>query len=61
LNPYKKKHKQIILVATILLAKEIWMMLEEERKQKETAGWGKPWAGEPGPLEKGETLIIIPL
>jgi hypothetical protein len=40
LNPYKKKHKQIILVATILLAKEIWMMLEEERKQKETAGWG---------------------
>jgi hypothetical protein len=35
LNPYKKKHKQIILVATILLAKEIWLMLEEERKQNE--------------------------
>jgi hypothetical protein len=30
-----KKHKQIIPVATILLAKEIWMMLEEERKQNE--------------------------
>jgi len=30
LNPYKKKHKQIIPVATILLAKEIWVMLEEE-------------------------------
>jgi hypothetical protein len=29
--------------------------------KRETAGWGKPWAGEPGPLEKGETLIIIPL
>jgi hypothetical protein len=35
LNPYNKKHKQIILVATILLAKEIWLMLEEERKQNE--------------------------
>jgi len=43
LNPYKKK--QIIPVATILLAKEIWMMLEEERKQNgdgrvgEALGW----------------------
>ncbi len=35
LNPYNKKHKQIIPVATILLAKENWMMLEEERKQNE--------------------------
>jgi hypothetical protein len=34
LNPYNKKHKQIILVTTILLAKEIWLMLEEERKHK---------------------------
>jgi hypothetical protein len=41
-----KKHKQIIPVTTILLAKEIWlMMLEEERKQKgdgrvgEALGW----------------------
>jgi hypothetical protein len=39
-----KKHKQIIPVATILLAKEIWLMLEEERKMS-TAGWGRPWAG----------------
>jgi hypothetical protein len=44
LNPYKKKHKQIIPVATILLAKEIWMMLEEERKSEdgrvgEALGW----------------------
>jgi hypothetical protein len=35
LNPYNKKHKQIIPIATILLAKEIWLMLEEERKQNE--------------------------
>jgi predicted Fe-Mo cluster-binding NifX family protein len=35
LNPYKKKHKQRIPVATILLAKEIWLMLEEERRQNE--------------------------
>jgi hypothetical protein len=45
LNPYNKKHKQIIPVATILLAKEIWLVLEEERKQKgdgrvgEALGW----------------------
>jgi hypothetical protein len=45
LNLYNKKHKQIILVATILLAKEIWLMLEEERKQNgdgrvgEALGW----------------------
>jgi hypothetical protein len=44
LNPYKKKHKQIIPVATILLAKEIWAMLEEERKSEdgrvgEALGW----------------------
>jgi hypothetical protein len=43
LNPYKKK--QIIPVATILLAKEVWSMLEEERKQNgdgrvgEALGW----------------------
>jgi hypothetical protein len=39
-----KKHKQIIPVATILLAREIWLMLEEERKMS-TAGWGRPWTG----------------
>ncbi len=30
LNPYNKKHKQIILVATILLAKEIWLLIQNE-------------------------------
>jgi hypothetical protein len=60
LSPYNKKHKQRIPIETILLAKEIWMMLEEERKLKETTGWGKPWAGEPGPLERGGSLIKIP-
>jgi hypothetical protein len=45
LNPYKKKHMQRIPVETILLAKEIWLILEEERKQKgdgrvgEALGW----------------------
>jgi len=45
LNPHNKKHKQRIPVETILLAKEIWLMLEEERKQKgdgrvgEALGW----------------------
>jgi hypothetical protein len=39
-----KKHKQIIPVATILLAKEIWLMLEEERQNEggrvgEALGW----------------------
>jgi hypothetical protein len=40
-----KKHKQRIPVETILLAKEIWLILEEERKQKgdgrvgEALGW----------------------
>jgi hypothetical protein len=39
-----KKHKQIIPDATILLAKEIWMMLEIERKSEdgrvgEALGW----------------------
>jgi hypothetical protein len=45
LSLYNKKHKQRIPVETILLAKEIWLMLEEERKQKgdgrvgEALGW----------------------
>jgi len=39
-----KKHKQRIPVETILLAKEIWLMLEEERKSEdgrvgEALGW----------------------
>jgi hypothetical protein len=33
LNPHNKKHKQRIPVETILLAKEIWLMLEEERRR----------------------------
>jgi hypothetical protein len=39
-----KRHKQIIPVATILLAKEIWLMLEEEKQNEggrvgEALGW----------------------
>jgi hypothetical protein len=41
LNPRNKKHKQIIPVATILLAKEIWLMLEEERKRSEDGRVGE--------------------
>jgi hypothetical protein len=55
LNPYKKKHKQIIPVATILLAKEIWMMLEEERISEDgRVGEALGWRA--GPLER-EGLI----
>jgi hypothetical protein len=41
LNPYKKKHKQRILVETILLAKEIWLLLQngENDRVGETLGW----------------------
>jgi hypothetical protein len=45
-----KKHKQIIPVATILLAKEIWMMLEEERKQSEGGRVGEALGWRAGPL-----------
>jgi len=41
LNPRNKKHKQIIPVATILLAKEIWLTLEEERKRSEDGRVGE--------------------
>jgi hypothetical protein len=44
LNPHNKKDKLRITIETIRLAKEIWLMLEEERKMR-TAGWGRPWAG----------------
>jgi hypothetical protein len=53
LNPYKKKHKQIIPVATILLAKEIWLMLEEERKQNEGGRVGEALGWRAGPSRKG--------
>jgi hypothetical protein len=47
-----KKHKQIIPVATILLAKEIWMMLEEERKSEDgRVGEALGWRA--GPSRKG--------
>jgi hypothetical protein len=55
LNPYKKKHKQIIPVATILLAKEIWAMLEEERKSEDgRVGEALGWRA--GPSRKREGL-----
>jgi hypothetical protein len=60
LNPYKKKHKQIIPVATILLAKEIWMMLEEERKQSESGRVGEAlgWMSRALSKERVWTAII---
>jgi hypothetical protein len=55
LNPYEKKHKQIIPVATILLAKEIWAMLEEERKSEDgRVGEALGWRA--GPSRKREGL-----
>ncbi len=51
-----KKHKQIIPVATILLAKEIWMMLEEERKQNGDGRVGEALGWRAGPSRKREGL-----
>jgi len=60
LNPYKKK--QIIPVATILLAKEIWMMLEEERKQNGDGRVGEALDWVTGPSRKERELpSMIPL
>jgi hypothetical protein len=53
LNPYYKKHKQIIPIATILLAKEIWLMLEEERKQSESGRVGEALGWMSRALSKG--------
>jgi L-rhamnose mutarotase len=42
LNPYNKKHRQIILIASILLAKEIWLMANAEKgdgRVGEALGW----------------------
>jgi hypothetical protein len=62
LNPYNKKHKQIILVTTILLAKEIWLMLEEERKQNEGGRVGEALDWVTGPSRKERELpSMIPL
>jgi hypothetical protein len=51
-----KKHKQIIPVATILLAKEIWMMLEEELKQNEGGRVGEALGWRAGPSRKEREL-----
>ncbi len=60
LNPYNKKHKQIIPVATVLLTKEIWMMLEEERKSEDgRVGEALDWVT--GSPEKGGIHVLIPL
>jgi hypothetical protein len=57
-----KKHKQIILVATILLTKEIWLMLEEERKQNEGGRVGEALDWVTGPSRKERELpSMIPL
>jgi hypothetical protein len=52
-----KKHKQIIPVATILLAKEIWMMLEEER-QNEGGRVGEALGWRAGPSRKGGIYVM---
>jgi hypothetical protein len=41
LNPYNKKDKLRITVETIRLMKEIWLILEEDRKQKEDGRVGE--------------------
>jgi predicted Fe-Mo cluster-binding NifX family protein len=60
LNPYKKKHKQRIPVETILLAKKIWLMLEEERKQSEGGRVGEALGWRAGLPEREESEQIIP-
>ncbi len=53
LSPYNKKHKQIIPIATILLAKEIWLMANAEKgdgRVGEALGWRA------GPSRKREGL-----
>jgi hypothetical protein len=54
LSLYNKKDMQRIPVETILLAKEIWimMMLEEERKQNEGGRVGEALDWVTGPLER---------
>jgi hypothetical protein len=57
-----KKHKQRIPVETILLAKEIWLILEEERKQKGDGRVGEALGWMSRALSKrGESRNIIPL
>jgi hypothetical protein len=58
LNPYNKKHKQRIPVETILLAKEIWLMLEEERKQNGNGRVGEALDWVTGPSRKGGIELL---
>jgi hypothetical protein len=58
LNPYNKKHKQKIPVETIRLAKEIWLMLEEERKQKGDGRVGEALGWVTGPSRKRGNLAL---
>jgi hypothetical protein len=60
LNPRNKKHKQRIPVETIMLAKEIWLMLEEERKQNEDGRVGEALDWVTGPLEREGYTIRSP-
>jgi hypothetical protein len=54
LNPYNKKDKLRITVETIRLAKEIWLLLEEERKQNEGGRVGEALGWRAGPsLSRG--------
>jgi hypothetical protein len=55
-----KKHKQKIPVETILLAKEIWLMLEEERKQDEDGRVGEALGWRAGPPEREGLHTFIP-
>jgi hypothetical protein len=52
LNPYNKKHKQRIPVQTIRLVKEIWLLLEEERKQNGDGRVGEALDWVTWPLER---------
>jgi hypothetical protein len=63
LNPYNKKHRQGIPVETIRLAKEIWLMLEGERKQSEDGRVGEAlgWMSRALSKREGAEKVIPPL
>jgi len=56
-----KKHKQRIPVETILLAKEIWLMLEEERKPNEGGRVGEVLGWMSRASRKRGIIDVIPL
>jgi hypothetical protein len=61
LNPYNKKDKLRIAVETIRLAKEIWLLLEEERKQKGDGRVGEALGWRAGPsLSRGLSPRLSP-